>query len=268
LNNASRPGGTSPARAGFTLIELLVVIAIISILAAILFPVFAQAREKARAASCLSNEKQMGLAVLQYAQDNDETFVWPQECKEKIGNFCLSNLNWIPISGSLTSDTNGFDPDEDYILKPYIKNSQMLVCPSQRSKIVSRYADGTPGDYSWTNYAMNKWDRFSIPPPGIPAAALPQRHPRDRPTGQPMLVTPAGAPLNYVENTAGTILIWEHSESGPWCDKTPNYLNYSHFETVHTGGANVLFCDGHSKQMNPRALKQSMFTFWREADEQ
>jgi prepilin-type N-terminal cleavage/methylation domain-containing protein len=58
----------------FTLIELLVVIAIIAILAAILFPVFAQAREKARAIDCISNEKQLGLAFMQYTQDNDEKF--------------------------------------------------------------------------------------------------------------------------------------------------------------------------------------------------
>ncbi|HEY3329866.1 MAG TPA: DUF1559 domain-containing protein [Capsulimonadaceae bacterium] len=61
-------------RFGFTLIELLVVIAIIAILAAILFPVFASAREKARQTTCASNEKQIGLAFIQYAQDNDETF--------------------------------------------------------------------------------------------------------------------------------------------------------------------------------------------------
>src|SRR6185437_16133977 len=60
-----------PARRGFTLIELLVVIAIIAILAAILFPVFAQAREKARAISCMSNMKQLGTAELMYMQDND-----------------------------------------------------------------------------------------------------------------------------------------------------------------------------------------------------
>jgi prepilin-type N-terminal cleavage/methylation domain-containing protein len=61
-------------RSGFTLIELLVVIAIIAILAAILFPVFAQAREKARSASCLSNLKQIGLAVMMYTQDYDEIY--------------------------------------------------------------------------------------------------------------------------------------------------------------------------------------------------
>src|SRR5262245_16743330 len=67
--------GCPRSQRGFTLIELLVVIAIIAILAAILFPVFAQAREKARQASCMSNVRQIGLAALQYAQDYDETIV-------------------------------------------------------------------------------------------------------------------------------------------------------------------------------------------------
>src|ERR1700694_1720671 len=66
---------THRQREGFTLIELLVVIAIIAILAAILFPVFAQAREKARGISCLSNEKQIGTAIILYSQDYDETLI-------------------------------------------------------------------------------------------------------------------------------------------------------------------------------------------------
>ena len=69
--NTARPGAR-----GFTLIELLVVIAIIAILAAILFPVFAKAREKARAASCLSNMKQLGLGIKMYVQDYDERFMY------------------------------------------------------------------------------------------------------------------------------------------------------------------------------------------------
>ncbi len=67
------PAFTRSESPAFTLIDLLVVIAIIAILAAILFPVFAQAREKARQTVCLSNERQLGLALLQYAQDYDET---------------------------------------------------------------------------------------------------------------------------------------------------------------------------------------------------
>ena len=96
---------------GFTLIELLVVIAIIAILAAILFPVFAQAREKARAVACLSNTKQLDLAVLMYIQDYDES---------------------LPISAYYTTDSNNnvvvasvFDS-----LNSYIKSSQLVQCPS------------------------------------------------------------------------------------------------------------------------------------------
>jgi prepilin-type N-terminal cleavage/methylation domain-containing protein/prepilin-type processing-associated H-X9-DG protein len=92
----------------FTLIELLVVIAIIAILAAILFPVFAQAREKARAIACLSNSKQIGLALLMYAQDYDETFPgiwvgWPK-------------TNWAQVT------------------LPYIKNLGIFTCPSRPNR--------------------------------------------------------------------------------------------------------------------------------------
>ena len=101
----------SKPRRGFTLIELLVVIAIIAILAAILFPVFAKAREKARQTSCSSNEKQLGLAFQQYAQDNDELMPGGYESDTGGGG----NMQW-----------GGEWPDEVY---PYVKATGVFKCP-------------------------------------------------------------------------------------------------------------------------------------------
>ncbi len=108
------------SRSGFTLIELLVVIAIIAILAAILFPVFAQAREAARKTACLSNTKQLGLAITMYVQDYDEVYPMDSWDVPPIGNAdndlhsanYLSSVTWI------------------WQIMPYIKNRQILVCPS------------------------------------------------------------------------------------------------------------------------------------------
>ena len=96
---------------GFTLIELLVVIAIIAILAAILFPAFARARENARRASCQSNLKQIGLGIMQYTQDYDEKF---------------------PSSGMGYNNpgTDSVEATWDTVIQPYIKSAQLIVCPS------------------------------------------------------------------------------------------------------------------------------------------
>jgi prepilin-type N-terminal cleavage/methylation domain-containing protein/prepilin-type processing-associated H-X9-DG protein len=136
------------SRSAFTLIELLVVIAIIAILAAILFPVFAQARESARKTSCLSNCKQMGLAVMQYVQDYDEMYV------------CMS---WdTPPLG--VTDTDSHNPNFPsavnwmFKVQPYVKNRQVFVCPS----------DPDPKN-GWTGYDNNPNptcdDAWGIPTP-------------------------------------------------------------------------------------------------------
>ncbi len=104
-------------RSAFTLIELLVVIAIIAILAAILFPVFAQAREKARGATCLSNNKQVGLSMAMYMSDNDTTF--PAQFADGL---------WTIASG------RAVPPRPTYYdgLLPYQKNQQIWICPSDQ----------------------------------------------------------------------------------------------------------------------------------------
>ena len=105
-------------RKGFTLIELLVVIAIIAILAAILFPVFARARENARRASCQSNLKQIGLGLLQYSQDYDETF-------------CNA---WFGLQqGYQPSDPAAGKYKWMDAIQPYVKSAQLFVCPSASS---------------------------------------------------------------------------------------------------------------------------------------
>jgi prepilin-type N-terminal cleavage/methylation domain-containing protein/prepilin-type processing-associated H-X9-DG protein len=117
-------------RSGFTLIELLVVIAIIAILAAILFPVFAKAREKARQTSCTSNLKQIGLAILMYAQDFDE--ILPDHCGQQTANCWAVSIY------------------------PYIKNAQLFDCPSS----------GFTGTFGiWRDYANGPSHAFNPPLP-------------------------------------------------------------------------------------------------------
>src|SRR5262249_27512833 len=108
-------------RSGFTLIELLVVIAIIAILAAILFPVFAQARESARLISCASNIRQMSLGFRMYSQDYDETF--PERRVFVATNVCGGNWK--------------------HLLQPYVKNFQIFRCPSNPASQVLDETDCT-----------------------------------------------------------------------------------------------------------------------------
>ena len=131
-------------RKGFTLIELLVVIAIIAILAAILFPVFARARENARRTSCSSNLKQIALGILQYSQDYDEKF--PRS---------------IVVAAAAVTPTNPYGWAD--AIQPYVKSVQLFQCPSEMEGPTDDPTDTAPGytDY-WYNYVLSAVSQASV----------------------------------------------------------------------------------------------------------
>jgi prepilin-type N-terminal cleavage/methylation domain-containing protein len=134
------PSHGRTVRRGFTLIELLVVIAIIAILAAILFPVFSQAREKARQTQCLSNTRNIILAAAQYSQDYDEM----------LNRIRVWNYPWQQIYPDPATANWALGAED--MLMPYMKNEQIWTCPSDsfpRNDCDGSY--GTPISYSPTS---------------------------------------------------------------------------------------------------------------------
>ena len=189
-------------RKGLTLIELLVVIAIIAILAAILFPVFARAREKARQTSCLANLKQSALAVHMYAQDYDERLP-----------------TWYDPAGT----TGGWWANPQYIMwfhvvMPYIKNQQMLQCPSQPNNYQGGGFNGTwECGYGVNCGWMNQTKLGSIPRPAERVYA-----------GDKWTTDPRLSPNNGGGGCNGGVA---------------SYADNSY----HNEGANYALCDGHAK---------------------
>jgi prepilin-type N-terminal cleavage/methylation domain-containing protein/prepilin-type processing-associated H-X9-DG protein len=214
-------------RKGFTLIELLVVIAIIAILAAILFPVFAQAREKARQTSCTSNLKQLGTAMMMYAQDYDESYP----------------SNWYPSDGHWAN-----------VILPYIGQGKQLytggvmICPSAAFRGWS---------YSMSQ-ALNRWDAGKNAWVGQSMAAV------SRPSdvvaiGEVVQVTAWKSTAAQMETDKGCwggengngvgdkILDADSADSTKSCYSMPRYR--------HSGGGTFVFGDGHAKWMRKGNLR-------------
>lgn len=197
---------------GFTLIELLVVIAIIAILAAILFPVFAKAREKARQTSCLSNIKQLSLAMLQYLQDYDDTF--PAA---------------IP----------GNSPIWPHQIYPYVDNWQVYKCPSNGLwRTGSTVWDGQTYPDGLPNYCFTEllWDGRQAGTP-VPLATV--RRPAEK-----YMCFDANS---LIFGSAGGMLT--ATECADWSCGTK--VESTHLWAVpHNGGVNIGFVDGHAKWVN------------------
>ena len=213
---------------GFTLIELLVVIAIIAILAAILFPVFAQAREKARQTSCLSNLKQIGTGLQLYVDDYDETYP---------AAYNIRPYGYLDYA-AFGDDVHALDAPT-YKLYPYIKNGSIFVCPSAKQKdlLLRSYYTLNGVNINGSSYNFN----------GV--------------------LYSDGRTLSQIGQPSSLMFAWEANHTRNWDDYTqypctififPAPLGNNQFwgvgmlpkwqgNEVHNGGQNIVYADGHAK---------------------
>jgi prepilin-type N-terminal cleavage/methylation domain-containing protein/prepilin-type processing-associated H-X9-DG protein len=207
-------------RCGFTLIELLVVIAIIAILAAILFPVFAQAREAARKASCLSNEKQIGTAFMMYTQDYDER----------------ANINtW---NGNTFGDTPGPGQINQIFverLQPYTKNYGVFVCPSDPSPYTAwdhvnlgQPANRLPNAFIKGSYGFHSYGHWALAEIAAPASFF--------------LAWDAFGGSGTACGQGSSIWIGTEDVTGAYAWARNNCFAARHMDMV-----NMIFADGHAK---------------------
>ena len=245
---------------GFTLIELLVVIAIIALLAAILFPVFAQARESARRTSCLSNQKQIGLGLLQYSQDYDEAMVsaWYGPVLQPSGN------NGYDGSSSTKNLYKWMDA-----IYPYVKNEQVFNCPSDPNVPINNYIYfqnlTAQSALHYGSYGLNSCyytgGDNQIPPVSIYNAIPPNANyfttylsQLQVPAGTVWLTDITSSNLNFGWDVAAD-QPGGASVNGPVI-AAGNPRTFAGISERHMGTQNVLYCDGHVKALKLDALCQ------------
>jgi len=221
-------------RKAFTLIELLVVIAIISILAAILFPVFARARESARRTSCLSNMKQIGLGIMQYVQDYDETY--PRS---------IQTDNAPPPDGD-TWVTGSWLWQQ--MIQPYTKSYQIFICPSSPRQVY-------PPRY--VNYGANRTVLQYQNTDPVKMAAIQE-------TASTYMILETGdymiERVRVLTNPASYWYIAGASNySAAQCSGVTTSSNAQQdcVSGRHFDGSNVLFADGHAKWLKSQTIYQA-----------
>jgi prepilin-type N-terminal cleavage/methylation domain-containing protein/prepilin-type processing-associated H-X9-DG protein len=223
---------------GFTLIELLVVIAIIAILAAILFPVFASAREKARQTSCASNEKQLGLGLIQYVQDYDG--IWPA-FKRNTGS---NSTQWQAS------------------IYPYVKSAGIYLCPSNTTNNSYVYDDnksdpqisadyqGVALGFDSTPDSPNYWadeDQGSTNGDGVFGA-----------------INSPGQNDAAIKSPSSTIAVYENAyyQESDIEMSGPGGWGYYRFAVPHSQHSNYLFADGHVKALTPMQTIANGVNMW------
>lgn len=242
----NRKFATAGKSSGFTLIELLVVIAIIAILAAILFPVFAQAREKARQISCLSNMRQMGVAAVMYAQDYDE--VYPGMWQWSPGAIYAHAPYLYPPGWTVDQAKQNCE------ICPYVKNTDIFGCPSRKNLyggLYMSYGYAYPTMWGGASAIPNSAYTFPLGP-----ALATFNYPADT-----VMIAESG----YFPGTAEcNALTYEkiYSLCGPRDGYSYPYVyapttnNWSAPLPLHMRKFNTVFVDGHVKSMSPEATMQ------------
>jgi len=207
-------------RAGFTLIELLVVIAIIAILAAILFPVFARARENARKSTCQSNLKQIGMGLMQYCQDYDECYP-----DARYG----SNPSPYPLIYEA--------------LVPYLKNNMIWICPSKGG--LMRGGTTTPYTYNGRQFPVSPnygWNQLLAARSMAEVTAV----------AETAAVADCSHPL-WIDHVGR--IAWANSGDSvlyPASGTQADYMKDAY--SRHSGGENIAWADGHVKWMSSAAI--------------